>query len=140
MTTDPTRVRLHLDGGPVLVEAVRTAVQFQAAHAGLDEETCGKLAKASDGVCREALLQLTDGDPGLDVMIDTFADRIEISIHHRGQLVPAVGLEAFAHSEGPQGSSGVKGAELLAQVDRVMFNSEGGVARTTLLKFLHPKA
>jgi hypothetical protein len=29
--------------------------------------------------------------------------------------------------------------ELLARVDRVMFNSEEGVARTTLVKFLQPK-
>ena len=139
MPTDSTRVTLHLDGGPVLVEAVRTAVQFQAAHAGLDTDTCGKLAKACESVCREALFQLTEGDPGLDVTIGTFVDRIEISIHHRGQLVPAVGLGAFAHSERSGDSGEINGEDLLALVDRVLFDSEGGVARTTLLKFLHRK-
>ena len=31
---------------------------------------------------------------------------------------------------------GVNGQELLSQVDRVLYNAEGGVARTTLVKFL----
>jgi hypothetical protein len=141
MTTDSTRVALHLDGGTLPVGVVRTAVQFQAAHAGLDSETCGKFAQACEDVCRETLSQFTEGDSRLEVTVDTFSDRIEISIHHHGQLVPTVGLNAFSHAAGPGGGSGgLNGMELLAQVDRVMFNTEGGVARTTLVKFLPRKS
>jgi hypothetical protein len=55
-------------------------------------------------------------------------------------LVPAVGLETFAlHAAGAGGAGGLNGMELLSRVDRVTFNSEEGVARTTLVKFLRPK-
>jgi hypothetical protein len=133
MSHDCKRVTLHLDGGPLLVEPVRAAVYFQATQAGLETEACENLAKATGGVCHEALLQLTDGDPGLDVTIETFADRLEVSIHHGGQLVPAV--EAFTNHLAAKREP-MQGGELLRLVDRVMFNSEKGAAKTTLLKFL----
>jgi hypothetical protein len=137
MTDESTRVEFHLDRDPRLISAVRCAVQFQAARAGLETTGCENIAIASEDVCKEALTQLTDADGGLDVTLETFPDRMEISIHHRGQLVPAVGLETFALRAA--GAGGLNGMELLARVDRVMFNSEEGVARTTLVKFLQPK-
>ncbi len=140
MTDEPTRVQFHLDRDPRLINAVRSAVHFQASRAGLEEEGCDAFAMASEDVCREALTQFTDADGGLDVTLETFPDRMEISIHHRGQLVPAVGLETFTLPEAiASGASGLNGMELLSRVDRVMFNSEEGIARTTLVKYLHPK-
>jgi hypothetical protein len=140
MTDEPTRVVFHLDRDPRLIGPVRSAVHFQASRAGLEAGRCDDFAKASEDVCREALLQLTDADGGLEVTLDTFSDRVEISIHHHGQLVPAVGLEAFTFPEASASEvGGVNGLELLSRVDRVMFNSEEGVARTTLVKFLQPK-
>ncbi len=140
MPTDPTRVVLHLDRGPLSAGVVHTAVQFQATQAGLEAKTGGQFAQACEDVCRETLSQLTDGDPGLEVTVDTFADRMEVSIQHQGQLEPAVGLDGIVRAGGPSGGSrGLDTMELLVQVDRVMFNTEGGVARTTLVKFLRPK-
>jgi hypothetical protein len=140
MTDDSTHVELHLDRDPRLISAVRTAVHFQAARAGLEEKGCENFARASEEVCREALLQLTDADGGLNVTVDTFPDRMEISIHHRRRLMPAVGLETFASSgAGGAGAGGLNGVELLSRVDRVVFNTEEGVARTTLVKFLKGK-
>jgi anti-sigma regulatory factor (Ser/Thr protein kinase) len=135
MTDDSTRVELHLDRDPRLISAVRSAVQFLAARAGLEEKGCENFALASEEVCREALTQITDADGGLNVTLDTFPDRMEISIHHRGRLVPAVGLETFAPSGG-EASGGLNGVELLSRVDRVSFNAEKGIARTTLVKYL----
>jgi hypothetical protein len=123
-----------------LLGVLRSAVQFQALQAGLGSETCAEFAQASEDVCREALSQLNEGTGGLDVTLDTFHDRIEISIHHHGQSAPAVGLECFAFSEAPdRGTGRLNGLELLSRVDRVLFNAEDGVARTTLVKYLHPK-
>jgi hypothetical protein len=140
MTNESTRVQFHLDRDPRLISAVRSAVHFQASRAGLEEESCENFAIASEDVCKEALTQLTDAEGGLDVTLDTFPDRMEISIQHRGQLVPAVGLETFARpGADASGAGGLNGVELLSRVDRVMFNSEEGVARTTLVKFLRPK-
>jgi len=140
MTDDSTRVELHLDKDPRFVSAVRSAVHFQATRAGLEEKGCENFAQASEEVCREALTQITDADGGLNVTLDTFPDRMEISIHHRGRLIPAVGLESFAPSGATSdGTSGVNGMELMSRVDRVMFNAQEGVARTTLVKYLHGK-
>ena len=140
MADASTRVVFHLDPHPVLLGVLRSAVQFQGLQAGLGSETCAEFAQASEDVCREALAQLNEGTGGLDVTLDTFHDRIEISIHHHGQMVPAVGLECFAFSAAPGGVTGrLNGLELLARVDRVLFNVEDGVARTTLVKYLQRK-
>jgi hypothetical protein len=140
MTHDSIRVVFHLDRNPLLVGVLRGAVEFQALQAGLHAETCSEFAKAFEDVCRETLSQFTDADGGLEVTLDTFGDRIEISIHHHGQLVPAIGLERFAFSEAlADGTRGLNGLELLSRVDRVGFSTEDGVARTTLVKFLNAK-
>lgn len=140
MTDEPTRVVFHLDRDPRLIAAVRGAVHYQAALAGLESQSCENFAIASEDVCREVLSQLTDADRGLDVTLDTFPDRIEISIHYHGRLAPAAGLESFALPGAHAGGTGeVNGLELLSRVDRVMFNTEKGAARTTLVKFLQPK-
>ena len=74
---------------------------------------------------------------GVDVTLDTFPDRIEIAIHSRSQAIPAIGLDAFAFSDAHSaGAGGLNGQELLSRVDRVLYNAEDGVARTTLIKFL----
>src|ERR1700726_1101075 len=110
MKDDSTRIELHLDKDPRLVSAVRSAVLFQATRAGLEEKGCESFAQASEEVCREALTQITEADGGLNVTVDTFPDRMEISIHHRGRLVPAVGLETFAPS-GAEGAGGLNGVD-----------------------------
>ena len=140
MTDESTRVAFHLDRDPTLLSAVHCAVQFQATRASLEEKSCAEFAKAAEGVCREALSHLTDADGGLDVTLDTFSDRIEVSIRHHGQLVPAVGLETFtAPVTRENGDTRLSGVQLLTCVDRVSFNAEDGVAHTTLVKFLRPK-
>ena len=139
MESEFTRVEFHLDRDPRLVSAVRAAARFQASCAGLETEGCENFAKASEHVCKEALAQLTDSDGGLNVTLDTYPDRMEISIHHRGLPVPAVGLEIFASSDSTTNKLGLNGAELLSSVDRISFNLEEGVARTTLVKFLQRK-
>jgi len=137
MTTEFSRVEFHLDRDLRLAAAVRSAVHFQASQAGLDEPTCDGLAKASEEVCRQSLSQLPEDEGGLDVTLDTFSDRIEISMLHQGQVGPAVGLDAFAAPHASAGgSSGLNGTQLLERVDRVTFHAQNGVARTTLVKFL----
>ena len=140
MTNEPVRVVFHLDPDPLLLGVLRSAVQFQAIQAGLGSEICGEFARACEDVCSETFSQLAEASAGLDVTLDTFHDRIEISIHHHGQMAPAIGLERFAFPEAlPDGPGRIDGLELLSRVDRVLFNTEDGVARTTLVKFLHPK-
>jgi hypothetical protein len=141
MTTDePVRVVFQMDRNPALVGVLRSAVEFQALQAGMHTDSCPVFAQACEDVCRETFSHFTEEDGKLEVSLDAFKDRLEVSIHHHGQLVPAIGLESFAFSETPDGGSrGLNGLELLSRVDRVLFTTEDGVARTTLVKFLHPK-
>jgi hypothetical protein len=140
MTDELARVVFHFDQDAFLVGVLRTAVQFQASQAGFETETCGEIGQASEDVCREAVSKLTDADGGLDVTLATFADRIEVAIQHRGQVLPPVGLETFAFSDDfPAGTGGINGLELLSRVDRVLYSTDEGNLRTTLVKFLKPK-
>ena len=133
-----SRVVLRLDRDPRLAAAVRRAVRFQSLQAGLDETSCDALAGASEEVYFHTLSQLAGGDAGLHVTLDTFSDRIEICIHHPAPVVPALGLDAFAAPPANNGNSnGLNGAELMERVDKVMYDAQDGVARTTLVKFLH---
>ena len=137
MADEPVRVVFHLDQDWDLVGVFCCAVEFQAIHAGFETEAGAQLARAAGDVCREAISQLAGDGEGVNVTLDTFSDRIEIAIHCRGQAIPAVGLQTFAFSDAPSGgAAGLNGLELLSRVDRVLYNAEGGVARTTLVKFL----
>jgi hypothetical protein len=136
MTNEPVRVVFHLDQDLRLIGVLCGAVQFQALHAGLEPDAGDLLAKATEDVCRATLSEFPGDSENLDVTVDTFADRIEIAIHNRGQSIPAVGLEMFAPFDASGGGmGGVNGLELLSRVDRVLYNTEDGVARTTLVKF-----
>lgn len=140
MTDEPVRVVFRLDRDPFLVSVMRSAVLFQALQAGLDEQACGEFAGAYEDVCRTTLSQPTDPERGLEVTLETFPDRIELGIHCHGQNMPAIGLETFAFAELQRaGMDGLNGLELLSRVDRVLYNSEQGAARTTLVKFIPPK-
>ncbi len=141
MHDERVRVVFHMDRDPRLMSAFCSAVEHQAVHAGFETDAGAQFAKAAGDVCREAISQQVGDGAGVDVTLDTYSDRIEIAIHSRGVAQPAVGLEAFAVSSTQSGgASGFNGQELLSRVDRVLYNNEGGVARTTLVKFLpaHP--
>jgi hypothetical protein len=137
MTDEPVRVVFHLDQDWNLVGVFCCAVEHQAIQAGFETEAGAQLARAAGDVCRETISQLGGNGEGVDVTLDTFSDRMEIAIHCRGQLLPAIGLETFALSDAHSGGAGgLNGLELLSRVDRVLYNAEDGVARTTLVKFL----
>jgi hypothetical protein len=137
MTDEPVRVVFHLDQDWRLVGVFCCAVEHQAITAGFETEEGAQLARAAGDVSRETISRLGGNGEGVDVTLDTFPDRIEIAIHSRIQALPAVGLETFAFSDAHSaGGSGVNGQELLSLVDRVLYNAEDGVARTTLIKFL----
>jgi len=137
MTDEPVRVAFHLDQDSRLLGVFCSAVEHQATHAGFEPEAGAQLAKAAGDVCRETFSQLGGQGTGIDVTLDTFRDRIEVAIHCRGQAQPTIGLEAFAISGAQSGKAGgINGQELLSRVDRVLYTAEGGVARTTLVKFL----
>jgi hypothetical protein len=137
MAEEPVRVVFHLDQDWNLVGVFCCAVEHQAIQAGFETEAGAQLARAAGDVCRETISQLGGNGQSVDVTLDTFSDRIEIAIRCRGQVLPALGLDKFAFSDAETGGTGgINGRELLSRVDRVLYNAEDGVARTTLVKFL----
>jgi hypothetical protein len=137
MSDEPVRVVFHIDQDTRLVGVFCSAVEHQANQAGLESDACAQLARAAGDVCRETISHLKVDDQRVDVTLDTFSDRIEIAIHCRGLAMPAVGLEKYAIASASSDTpGGLDGMELLSRVDRVLYNAEGGIARTTLVKFL----
>jgi hypothetical protein len=137
MTDEPVRIVFHLDQDPRLVGVICSALEHQATEAGLGTEACAQLSRAAADVCRETIAQHGANGEGIEVTLEKFSDRFEIAIHCRGQALPAIGLEKFALPAAMAGdAAGFNGHELLSCVDRVLYNTEGGVARTTLVKFL----
>jgi len=80
-----------------------------------------RICQGFEDVCRETLSSLPKRAKVLEVTLDTFHDRIEISIHHHGQMVLrlARGLRVQRISCGWAGR--LNGLELLSRVDRVLF-------------------
>jgi hypothetical protein len=137
MNDDPVRVVFHLDQDRRLVGVFCSAVEHQAINAGFETGAGAEFAKAAGDICHETMSQLGADSEGVDITMDTFADRMEIAIRCRGQILPAVGLDSFAFSSAPSGGAArISGPELLSRVDRVLYNAEDGMARTTLVKFL----
>jgi hypothetical protein len=140
MPNEPVRVVFHLNQDPRLVGVLCSAVQFQATQAGLGTEAVAQLAKAAEDVCRETISRLVGPEESIEVTLETYSDRIEVAVHSRGETMPAAGLEAFAFASGtPERPTGLDGLELLSRVDRILYNTQNGVGRTTLVKFLHSK-
>ena len=132
MSESPVRVVFHLHQSSDLVGVFCCAVEHQAAQAGFATEAGAALASAAGDVCRETISQFGgDANGGaVDVTVDTFPDRMEVAVHCRGQVLPTPTVQASS------GGSSKNGSPLLSKVDRVDYNSESGIARTTLVKFL----
>ena len=138
MSDEPVRVVFHIDQSSDLVAVFCCAVEHQAIHAGFETEDGAQLARAAGDVCREAISQLGEKGDGVDVTLETYPDRMEVAIHCRGEQLPPIGLDSFAMADSPDAGSpgGLNGLELLSRVDRVLYNTADGIARTTLVKFL----
>jgi len=136
MSDEPVRTVFHLDKDSRLVSVFCSAVEHQAAHAGLEGGASAQLAQAVGDVCREAISQ-GGGDTGIDVTLDTFQDRMEVAIHYRGQGLPTdrAGSLAVTGTKS-KGIERLNGQELLSRVDRVNCKADEGIARVTLVKYL----
>src|SRR5258708_20375935 len=132
MTDEPVRVVFHLDQDWNLVGVFCCAVEHQAIHAGFETEAGAQLARAAGDVCRETIAQLGGNGEVVDVTLDTFSDRIEIAIHCRSQMLPPLGLDAFALSNSPSGvAGGVHSHKTLSPSDPVLSKPQTSVIPLT---------
>ena len=126
-------VRMRLDGDARLIAGVSGAVESFARRAEMNDTAGADLAEAAAKACRDTLPLLTAEHPTLDVQIDAFGDRIEVALEHGGEALPSAGLDTFLESGDDEQ---VAGLELMARVDRVLYNTANGISRTTLVKYL----
>ncbi len=135
MTTDPKSIRLQIHADARLAAAVGGATRCLADAAGLECEAISQLQSAVVAACQQAFEHLTEDHPHLDVTLTRLPDRIEVALSHQGEVAPAVGLDSIAGFAAATGDAGGRPA-VLSGVDRVQYETQGGVAVTRLTKYV----
>jgi len=126
---------VQLDADDRLAAAVGGAARYLADSAGMETEAISHLQSSVVAACREAFEDLTRDAPQLLVALTRYADRIEVALCHRGDAMPAVGLDRIAGFAGRVAGSGAAPG-IFGGVDRVQYESRGGEAITRLTKYI----
>ncbi|MBZ5541897.1 MAG: hypothetical protein LAN61_15375 [Acidobacteriia bacterium] len=138
MTTEPTRVEIRIQNDSRLLAGLGGAIAHCACAAGLCESAAASLRAAALGACQEAFRQMPDSHAALEIAITLYSDRLEVALSQPGAAAPAVGLDALSGLA--QQGSGAQNPFLAGGVDRVQYDTQGGVACTRLTKYLAPSA
>lgn len=140
MADTPPRVRLELSRDPRLMPALGEAVDHVARHGGLNAESRESLKAATQEAARDTFELLGAPEASLRITAQAFDDRVEVALEHSGEALPTAGLDTFLTGGAQAAAAGsVTGLSLLAQVDRVLYHTENGISRTTLVKYLKGK-
>jgi hypothetical protein len=137
MSTDPSRTELTLQDDARLIAGVAAIVLFAGQRCGLSADAQEGLAAATADACRETFpLVNTNGnsDSALKVIVSDFPDRVEVAIEHSGEALPSAGLDTFVGA-GSGSRARLSDALQKTSVDRVQYETRGGVSRTTLIKY-----
>jgi hypothetical protein len=134
--SEHSRTVLHLSRDDRLIAAVGGAVAHFAERAGLDDSARNLLTAALEDLCRQTLPLLNGNGEGMDVAIEDFDDRLQISVEHRGEAEPSVGVESFIADCARESKQRVTGVHLMRTVDRIEYDARDGSIRTTLVKYL----
>ncbi len=139
MDTEPRWVIYEFPHDARLLSAAAGAVAHFAERAGMTPAAGSELAVATEAACRDTFKLLASNSEAIELRAESFSDSVQVTIAHRGDAAPAVGLDTFAGAEGESGG-GLTGLALLANVDRVQYQSEAGVSKMVLIKYLARKA
>jgi hypothetical protein len=131
MSTLSTRVSLNFHADARLAAAAGGVARYFADAAGLDEESCRELQMAVVAACKESFHNLKEDRSQLVVVLERFADRVEVALTHEGKAAPAIGLHSVAGFSG----SDTSGKQLFSGLDRMQFETKGGASTTRLTKF-----
>lgn len=138
MTTERSRIELEFGSDPWLLQAVNTTVLYFARRAGLDETAQADLAAATEQACSDTFKLLPETDDHIVMIVEDFADRVEVTLKHHGEALPSAGLETFA-GLGEGEAADFSGLMLLSRVDRVMYETADGTSRTILIKYTNAR-
>ncbi len=82
MSTEDSRVRIKLPNAPELVGAVVGAAGHLARRAGFDAAAHSALLDLTEQACRDQVAALPREDSTLDVTLEDFSDRVELTFEH----------------------------------------------------------
>jgi len=134
--TDPVVVHLKIPCEPQAVAAVSAAAELFAQRASMELGPRAALVAAAEEACRITMNHVRSGG-SLCVIVNGYADRVEICFEYQGDPVPSVGLETFAMLGGDDASAqNATGLMLLTLVDRVQYQTSDGTQRVTLVKYV----
>jgi hypothetical protein len=136
VTREHSRTILHLCRDDRLIAAVGGAVAHFAERVGMENSACNLLTSALEELCRQTLPLLNGNGDGLDVAIEDFDDRLQISVEHKGEAQPSVGVESFIAECARDSDKRLTGVRLMRTVDRIEYDARSGSIRTTLVKYL----
>jgi hypothetical protein len=137
--SEHSRTVLHLSRDDRLIVAVGGAVAHFAERVGMDDAARNQLTGALEDLCRQTLPLLNGNGEGMDVAIEDFDDRLQISVEHRGEAQPSVGVETFIAECARESKQTVTGVHLMRTVDRIEYDARDGSIRTTLVNYLQPE-
>jgi hypothetical protein len=137
MTTDHHHTELTVQDDARLLAGVGALVSHLSQIAGLSDKAQEGLAAAVVDACRETF-PLVNGedehDGALRMIVEDFADRVEVTIEHTGEALPSAGLDSFCG--GAEGvMAGISNSLQDTRVDRVQYETRNGLSRMTLIKY-----
>jgi len=136
VTADSARIELHLSDDERLLGAVGSAGAFIAGRAGLESDAQAAMAVAAEEACRATFPLLRCENAKLDVTVEQFSDRIEVTLtYHETRQGESLAEREFARNAL---GAGVDKIKLLSKIDKVRHRTEGGISKTTLVKNLQP--
>lgn len=130
MGTDTKQILMTIDADQRFAAAAGGAVRHLAESAGMGSEAATHFQAAIISACEEAFNGLTFAQPRMEVLLAQFPDRIEVTLTHRGEKAPSLGLDSVVKSA--QG--------LFAGADRVQYEQQGDASVTRLTKYLAARA
>ena len=131
VSAESKAIELQIDPDARLAAAAGGAARFLGEAAGLSNGELAELQKSIVAACQEAFEHLSGDHPHLNVTLTRYPDRIEVTVAHKGEAAPAVGLDHIAGFADQLGST-----SSLAGVDRVQFETRDGLSITRLTKYL----
>jgi hypothetical protein len=134
VATELKTFRLLLDADTRLAAAAGGVARYLADVAGLENDATARLQSAVIAACSEAFEHLTPDHPRLEITFKRLSDRMEVALSHRGEGLPAVGLDTIAGFAARIGGA-ASNPGVFAGFDRVQYETQGGEAVTRLTKY-----
>lgn len=129
VSTDSKHIEIKLDADPRFAAAAAGGARYLGEAGGLTPDAAGKFQTAILFACEETFGHLDMGHCQVEVTLNQFPDRIEVTILYSADG-PSVGLHTLLSS----------GANPMEGVDRVQYETKAGSSVTRLTKFLVPHA